>query len=120
MTEVRANGVDIAYQSLGRDSDPAILLIHGLATPLTGWPDSLCGGLTARGFRVVRFDNRDVGRSTYFRQFGAPDIGAMISTLRSAGRSRPIRSTTWPPTQQPCSTRWELSGRTLSARRWAA
>ena len=49
----------------GRDGDPAILLIHGLATPLTGWPDSLCEGLAARGFRVVRFDNRDIGRSTY-------------------------------------------------------
>jgi len=84
MTEVRGNGVDIAYQSL--DGDPAILLIHGLGTPLTGWPSSLCDGLAARGFRVVRFDNRDVGRSTYFRQFGAPDIGAMMATLRSGAR----------------------------------
>jgi len=84
MTEVRGNGVDIAYQSL--DGDPAILLIHGLGTPLTGWPSSLCDGLAAKGFRVVRFDNRDVGRSTYFRQFGAPDIGAMMATLRSGAR----------------------------------
>ncbi len=83
MTEVRGNGVDIAYQSL--DGDPAILLIHGLGTPLTGWPSSLCDGLAAKGFRVVRFDNRDVGRSTFFRQFGAPDIGAMMATLRSGG-----------------------------------
>ena len=41
--QVRANGIDIAYESLGRDADPAILMIQGLATPLTGWPD-LFGG----------------------------------------------------------------------------
>ncbi len=36
MPKTRANGVDIAYGRLGRDADPAILLIHGFATPLTG------------------------------------------------------------------------------------
>src|SRR5271166_4223283 len=84
MTEVRGNGVDIAYQSL--DGDPAILLIHGLGTPLTGLPRSPCDGLAAKCFSVVRFDNRDVGRSTYFRQFGAPDIGDMMATLGSGAR----------------------------------
>ncbi len=47
--QVRANGIDIAYESLGRDADPAILMIQGLATPLTGWPDSFGGtNLSAR------------------------------------------------------------------------
>ena len=85
MPQVRANGIDIAYESLGRDGDPAILLIHGLGTPLTGWPDSLCEGLVGRGFRVVRFDNRDVGRSTFRPQFGAPDLAAMMAELEAGG-----------------------------------
>jgi len=86
MPQVRANGIDIAYESLGRDSDPAILMIHGFATPLTGWPDSLCEGLVRRGFRVVRFDNRDVGLSTHLHEVGAPDLGAMMKTIASGER----------------------------------
>jgi pimeloyl-ACP methyl ester carboxylesterase len=86
MPQVRANGIDIAYDSLGRDGDPAIVMIHGLGTPLTGWPDSLCEGLVARRFRVVRFDNRDVGRSTFLPQLGAPDLAAMMAE-RVAGRT---------------------------------
>ncbi len=88
MPRARANGIDIAYESLGRAGDPAILLIHGLNTPLTGWPNSLSDGLVARGFQVVRFDNRDVGRSTFFSELGAPDIVAMMAEL-AAGR-RPV------------------------------
>ena len=106
MPQVRANGIDIAYESLGRDGDPAILMIHGFVTPLTGWPDSLCKGLVARGFRVVRFDNRDIGRSTFLTQLGVPDLAAMMVEREPAARqSRPIRSTTWRPTRLPFSTR---------------
>jgi pimeloyl-ACP methyl ester carboxylesterase len=82
MPQIRANGIDIAYESAGRDSDPAILLIHGLNTPLTGWPDSLVSGLATRGFRVISFDNRDVGLSTHLAQLGAPEIAAMMAKLR--------------------------------------
>jgi len=89
MPRVRANAIDIAYESLGRQGDPTILLIHGLATPLTGWPDSLCEGLIRRGFRVVRFDNRDIGRSTFFDALGIPDIGAMMAALQSGRRPIP-------------------------------
>ena len=86
MPQVRANSLDIAYESIGRDGDPAILMIHGLATPLTGWPDSLCEGLALRGFRVVRFDNREIGRSTFLPRLGAPDLAAMMAE-RVAGRT---------------------------------
>ncbi len=89
MPSVRANGIDIAFESLGRESDPTILLIHGLATPLTGWPDSLCDGLVGRGFRVVRFDNRDIGRSTFFAELGIPDLGALMATAQAGGRPVP-------------------------------
>ena len=89
MPTVRANGIDVAYESLGREGDPAVLLIHGLATPLTGWPDSFCEGLVARGFRVVRFDNRDIGRSTFFPEFGTPNVGALMAAARSGGKAAP-------------------------------
>ena len=49
------------------------------------WPDSLCLGLAARGFRVIRFDNRDAGRSTHLNGLGAPDLGAIIAEA-TAGR----------------------------------
>jgi len=53
----------IEYESLGDARQPAILLIMGLGMQLTGWPDDFCRGLVARGYRVVRFDNRDCGLS---------------------------------------------------------
>ncbi len=83
MPHVRANGIDIAYESSGRDGDPTILLIKGLNTPLTGWPDSLCSGLAARGFRVIRFDNRDVELTTHLPELGAPDLAAMMAKVRA-------------------------------------
>ena len=89
MPRVHANGIDIAYESFGREGDPAILFIHGLATPLTGWPDSLCDGLARRGFRVVRFDNRDVGCSTLLPELGIPNIGAMMAALQPGERPAP-------------------------------
>ncbi|MCF8150048.1 MAG: alpha/beta fold hydrolase [Sulfuritalea sp.] len=53
----------IEYESLGDPAHPAIVLIMGLGMQLTGWPDDFCHGLVARGYRVVRFDNRDCGLS---------------------------------------------------------
>jgi pimeloyl-ACP methyl ester carboxylesterase len=85
MPQVRANGIDIEYESFGRLSDPAILLIMGVRSPMVNWPDSLCLGLSAKGFRVVRFDNRDIGRSTVLEELGQPDLGALIAEAR-AGR----------------------------------
>ena len=53
----------IEYESLGDPAHPVIVLIMGLGMQLTGWPDSFCQGLVARGYRVLRFDNRDCGLS---------------------------------------------------------
>jgi pimeloyl-ACP methyl ester carboxylesterase len=83
MPRIRANGIDIEYESIGREGDPAILLIMGFASALTSWPDSFCNGLAAKGFRVIRFDNRDIGRSTHLAQLGAPNLSAMIAKLES-------------------------------------
>ena len=53
----------IEYESLGDSSHPAIVLIMGLGMQLTAWPDEFCHALVARGYHVIRFDNRDCGLS---------------------------------------------------------
>jgi len=58
-------GITLCYEEFGAASDPPMLLVMGLATQMIGWPDEFCQGLAQRGFRVVRFDNRDCGRSTH-------------------------------------------------------
>jgi len=64
MTSVQANGITVEYAETGPRDAPFILLIMGLGMQLIAWPQSFCDGLASRGFRVVRFDNRDVGLST--------------------------------------------------------
>lgn len=53
--------LNLAYQSIGRDSDPALLLVMGLGGQLIHWPDEVVVALCQQGFRVIRYDNRDVG-----------------------------------------------------------
>jgi len=62
----RSGDVDIAYEDMGNPGDPAVLLIMGLGAQLLLWRKGFCDNLVARGFRVIRFDNRDVGLSTKF------------------------------------------------------
>jgi pimeloyl-ACP methyl ester carboxylesterase len=57
------NDVELCYETFGDPGDPAALLIMGLATQMVGWPDEFCEELAGRGFHVIRFDNRDIGRS---------------------------------------------------------
>jgi pimeloyl-ACP methyl ester carboxylesterase len=57
--------ITLCYEEFGAAEDPPLLLIMGLATQMIAWPDEFCEGLAGRGFHVVRFDNRDVGRSTH-------------------------------------------------------
>jgi len=66
------NGVELCVQTFGNDSDPAILLIHGASASMLWWEEELCELLAAGGRYVIRFDNRDTGRSTYSPP-GAPD-----------------------------------------------
>lgn len=57
--------IELEYEQLGDPSAEPLLLIMGLGAQLTAWDDSLCDAFVARGFTVVRYDNRDVGRSTH-------------------------------------------------------
>ena len=56
-------GHEVCYESFGDPSDPALLLMMGLATQMLGWHEDFCAALADRGFFVIRYDNRDVGRS---------------------------------------------------------
>jgi pimeloyl-ACP methyl ester carboxylesterase len=58
-------GITLCYETFGSEDEPPILLVMGLATQMIGWPDDFCEQLGRRGFYVVRFDNRDCGRSTH-------------------------------------------------------
>ena len=72
--------VRLAYQSVGRESDPALLLVMGLGGQLIHWPDEVVVALCQQGFRVIRYDNRDVGLSTW-RQAPA-DANLTFEVLR--------------------------------------
>jgi pimeloyl-ACP methyl ester carboxylesterase len=72
------NGVEIAYETFGSRSDPAIVLVMGLGTQMIAWPEPLCEGLAARGYYVVRFDNRDVGMSTHLDEARAPRLADVL------------------------------------------
>ncbi|MGH3568208.1 MAG: alpha/beta fold hydrolase [Pseudonocardia sp.] len=60
----RVGDIELCYESLGDPEQPTVLLIMGLGLTMDWWRDDFCAALVARGFHVVRFDNRDVGRST--------------------------------------------------------
>ena len=74
MPAIKANGISLEYESHGNADNPTILLIMGLGMQLTAWPDDFCDALVKQGFRVVRFDNRDIGLSTKFPQLGVPNL----------------------------------------------
>ncbi|HEY0909018.1 MAG TPA: alpha/beta hydrolase [Bradyrhizobium sp.] len=60
----RANGIDICYEAFGDPTAEPLLLIMGLGAQMVLWDDAFCVQLAARGFRVIRFDNRDIGQSS--------------------------------------------------------
>ncbi|MEA2275015.1 MAG: hypothetical protein QOI98_3723 [Solirubrobacteraceae bacterium] len=62
-----SDDIELCYETFGDPSDPTMLLIMGLATQMIAWNDDFCRQLAERGFHVVRFDNRDIGRSTHVK-----------------------------------------------------
>jgi pimeloyl-ACP methyl ester carboxylesterase len=75
---VRANGIDLAYETFGDPADPAILLVMGLGTQMVAWPDELCQALAGAGHHVVRYDNRDIGLSTHLDHLPVPSLPEML------------------------------------------
>ncbi len=79
----RANGVELAYQEVGDPDAEPLVLVMGLAAQMLGWDEDFCALLAERGFRVVRFDNRDIGHSTLLKEAGMPSRYDMFSGRRS-------------------------------------
>lgn len=69
---LHANGIDLHYEEFGRSDAPLVLLVMGNSAPGLVWPDAFCHLLAAKDFRVVRFDQRDTGLSTYVDFSRAP------------------------------------------------
>jgi pimeloyl-ACP methyl ester carboxylesterase len=80
----RLGDVELCYETFGDEGDPAVLLIMGLGTQMLGWHEDFCRELAGRGFHVIRYDNRDVGRSTRFDDFAPPSPTEIVT--RRIGR----------------------------------
>lgn len=79
------NGIEVAYQELGDPDGEPLLLIMGLATQMLAWDEEFCMILGEGGFRVIRFDNRDIGRSTKIESAGVPKRMDMLLGRRGSG-----------------------------------
>ena len=81
--QLSANGVRIEVDIHGPDSGEPLLMIMGLGMQLVAWPEGLVEALVGHGFRVIRFDNRDVGLSQPFDELGKPNVAlaALLHTF---------------------------------------
>ena len=86
MTITKVNGIELAWDSFGNETDEAILLIAGLGTQMIRWTVPFCEELAAQGFRVIRVDNRDTGCSSHFSACTPPDFGALVAALMGGRR----------------------------------
>ena len=82
--KISANGVTIEVEDHGSPQGEPLLLIMGLGMQLVAWHEDFVESLVQRGFRVIRFDNRDIGLSENFDRFGAPRLG--LDALKFASR----------------------------------
>lgn len=80
---VKSNGISIAYESFGNVNDQSIILIQGTGATLIHWPTEFCLKLASHGYRVIRFDNRDIGLSTKLDSLGQPDWEAIFPFIKS-------------------------------------
>lgn len=78
-------GITLCYEDFGDPADPTALLVMGLGTQMIAWHEDLCRALAARGFHVVRFDNRDAGRSTHTHG-RAPTVAQLLRRSRGIAR----------------------------------
>jgi pimeloyl-ACP methyl ester carboxylesterase len=83
-----ANGMRLCYETFGDPAAPPLLLIMGLATQMILWDDDFCAQLAARGFHVIRFDNRDIGMSTKLEHARTPSFAEMMLSHATGLRFR--------------------------------
>jgi pimeloyl-ACP methyl ester carboxylesterase len=88
MTEqfAKVGEIEICFETFGSPDDPALLLVMGLGTQMVAWPEGFCRQLAGRGFFVIRYDNRDVGRSTHLRRYRPPTIRQLVLRDKRAAK----------------------------------
>ena len=89
MPKINANGIDIYYEESGAAEAPVILLVMGLGTQMIAWPEALIEGLVEKGYRVIHYDNRDVGLSQ--RMDGAP-AGSLVWAMLASRFGLPVKT----------------------------
>ncbi len=87
MPNITANNIDLHYEDNGPADAPVILLVMGLGAQMIAWPDEFVQGLVGKGFRVIHYDNRDVGMSQRMDGAAAPHL---IWTMFKARLGLPV------------------------------
>ena len=88
MPNIRANNIDIYYEENGPADGPVILLVMGLGAQMIAWPDEFIHGLVSKGYRVIHYDNRDVGLSQWMEGAKTPHL---VWTMFKARIGLPVR-----------------------------
>jgi len=81
MAKIKANGIQIEYDTFGDPARPALILITGLSGQMILWGEDLCAELAERGLYVIRFDNRDTGLSSRIESPGDPHPETLLTAL---------------------------------------
>lgn len=89
MPTIHANGIDIYYEESGPADAPVILLVMGLGTQMIAWPDELIQGLVGKGYRVIHYDNRDVGLS---QRIDGAAAGSLVWAMIASRFGLPVRT----------------------------
>lgn len=92
MAKVKANNIEIEYDTFGDPSSKPLLLVMGLSAQMISWEVEFCEKLVEKGFYVIRFDNRDIGLSTKFEDAGIPDTKDIVKAIRASLRGKPVNA----------------------------
>ncbi len=84
----QVGGIRLCYDAFGDPGAPPLVLVMGLASQMVVWDDDFCAGLAGQGFRVVRFDNRDIGLSTRLDGARTPSAAELVLAGLTGVRGR--------------------------------
>lgn len=83
MPKAANNGVELEYELTGPEDGPPLLLVGGLGVQIISWTENFVAALADRGFRVIAYDNRDIGLSTKHDDWGPADIKTAFKQARA-------------------------------------
>jgi pimeloyl-ACP methyl ester carboxylesterase len=83
MPKAATNGVELEYELTGPEDGPPLLLVGGLGVQIISWTENFVAALADRGFRVIAYDNRDIGLSTKHDDWGPADIKTAFKQARA-------------------------------------